>query len=215
MGKIIGLNGRRGSGKDTVANYLKTYYARDFRSLAFADPIRAMLAAAFGWGPEMFEYPLKDTVIENLGLAPRDFMQPLGTEWGREMMYEDIWIDIAAQKVMPLIGAGFNVIITDVRFENEAEWIRSNGGVVWHIDRDSVVEDSHKSESGIKFVKGDVRINNNETLGWLYENVEIVAKKLLKDQAEAVARDEARRQAMLKEVVSGPVEKFVETEYNA
>jgi hypothetical protein len=215
MGKIIGLHGKRGSGKDTVANYLKTYYARNFRSLAFADPIRAMLTAAFGWGPEMFEYPLKDIVIENLGLAPRDFMQPLGTEWGREMMYEDIWVDIGAQKAAPLLGAGFNVLFTDVRFENEAEWIRSTGGVVWHIDRDSIVEDSHKSEAGIKFIKGDVRINNNETLGWLYENVDVIAQKLLKEQAEAVARDEARRQAMLKEVVAGTVEESSETKYNA
>lgn len=198
MAKIIGITGRRGSGKDTIANYLKTYYARNFRSIAFADPMRAALKAMFDWDDSYFEHPKKDEPLAELGgKSPRDLMKPLGTEWGREMVSKSLWIDIAARKTQSIIGAGINVLITDVRFENEAEWVRDSGGMLWHVDRDSSVVDSHKSEAGVKFVKGDVRIYNNETLGWLFDGVDILAKKLLKEQAEQAATEENDRKMFL------------------
>lgn len=182
MAKIIGLHSKAGGGKDTIANHLKTYFPRDFRSLAFADAIREMLKAGFQLTDAHFERPLKNEPLEIFGgKSPRDLMKPLGTEWGREMIWDKLWITRIANQVGDYLGAGFNVIITDVRFDNEAEWIRSNGGVIWHIDRKEGVEvHSHKSEAGVKFVKGvDVRINNNETLGYLFDTVEGLAKQLL------------------------------------
>jgi hypothetical protein len=197
MAKIIGIHGRAGSGKDTIANHLKTYFPRNFRSVAFADPIRAMLKAGFGLSDADFERPLKNEPNEALcGKTPRQVMKPAGTEFGRESIGYMVWINRVAPTVQAMLGADLNVLITDVRFENEAEWIRGQGGVVWHIDRKENIDvvagaDGHKSEAGIKFVKGDVRIDNNETLGTLYDTVEKLAKALIAEQEAEAHRKES------------------------
>lgn len=190
MAKIIGLHGYAGSGKDTIAKHLQTYYNTQFRSIAFADAIRAMLKAGFPVLTDAhFERPLKNAPLHEFGgKSPRDLMKPLGTEWGRESVWQDLWIKRIHQQVFDYLGSGFNVLVTDVRFENEAEWVRNGGGVIWHIDRKQGVEThNHKSEAGIKFVKGDVLVDNNQTLGRLYNVVEALAEELLAEQAEVVA----------------------------
>lgn len=188
MAKIIGIHGRAGSGKDTIANHLKTYFPSFFRSVAFADAIREGMKASFGLTDAHFERPLKNEPAEELcGKSPRDVMKPFGTEFGRLTIGDNVWINRVIPRVEALLGAGMNVLVTDVRFENEAEWIRSNGGVIWHIDRKQGVEThNHPSESGIKFVKGDVRIDNNETLGAFLDTADKLAMKLLAEQAQAV-----------------------------
>lgn len=190
MAKIIGLHGFAGAGKDTVAKHIVTYFPKDFRTIAFADAIRAMLKAGFPVLTDAhFERPLKNEPLAEFGgKSPRDLMQPLGTEWGRNL-FDSIWIQRIAPTVLDFIGAGSNVIITDVRFENEAEWIRKNGGVVVHIQRPEGTEThTHKSEAGIKFVKGDKRILNDQTLGHLLMAAEKLAKEVLAEQSEAVVQ---------------------------
>jgi len=57
------------------------------------------------------------------------------------------------------------VIIKDIRFENEAEYIRDRGGDIWHIVRDNTEKvKNHSSEAGIKFITGDILIENNGTI---------------------------------------------------
>ena len=188
MGKIIGIHGKAGSGKDTVADYLLDFWRSDFRSLAFADPIRSAMKEIFGWDDSHFQHPKKNEVDPVFNISPRKAMQLLGTEWGRNLVNDKLWLILAEKKTEPLIGAGFNVLFRDCRFENEAEWIRKNGGVIWHIERDAKnitsgagTEKAHVSEAGIKFVKGDKRINNNETLGYLYDAVDNLAEALVNE----------------------------------
>lgn len=194
MGKIIGLTGYggviAGVGKDTAANYLKTYYPSKFRSVAFADPIRAAMKAIFGWDDSYFEHPKKNEVDERFGISPRKAMQTLGTEWGRNLINTDLWLILAMQRISPLIGAGFNVLVTDVRFDNEAELIRKNGGVVWHLDvtkrpveSGAGSETAHKSEKGVKFVKNkDVYIDNNEVLSNLFWQVDTQVARMFYEE---------------------------------
>lgn len=194
MAKIIGITGRAGSGKDTVARHLTTYFKAHFRSVAFADPIRSGLKAVFGWDDSYFDYPKKEEVIEMLGKSPRQIMQTFGTEWGRDRVNTDLWLKLAGIRMENLVGAGFNVLVTDVRFQNEADWIRQQGGVIWHLDRDgSSTTSAHKSEAGVNFVIGDKRIDNNETLGWLIEKVEGLAVDLLAEEVEKEAARVAAR----------------------
>lgn len=192
MGKIIGLTGYQGRiagvGKDTAAEYLLQFHRSQFRSIAFADPIRAAMKAIFGWDDSYFAHPKKNEVDERFGISPRKAMQTLGTEWGRNFVNTDLWLILAGQQIEPMVGAGFDVLITDCRFENEAQWIRKQGGTVWHIDRKDIssgagTEVSHKSEVGVKFVKGDVKINNNETLGHLYDILDHLAIRLKAEEA--------------------------------
>lgn len=211
MGKLIGLTGYggvvAGVGKDTVANYLKTYYSREFRSVAFADPIRAALKVIFGWDDSYFEHPKKNEVDPKFGVTPRKAMQTLGTEWGRNLINTNLWVNLTAEKWQPMLGAGFYVIVSDVRRDNEADAIRKAGGEIWHIDvtlrggenAAAGAEAAHVAETaGVKFIKSrDLYIDNNEVLGFMLDQAdkrvarlfyEEEMKKRAKEEAEAVAR---------------------------
>ena len=63
-------------------------------------------------------------------------------------------------------NAGFTVVITDVRFDNEAAWIHNRGGVVINIvrDQDDIKENKHSSEGGLKSDSIDLQIRNNGTI---------------------------------------------------
>jgi hypothetical protein len=99
-------------------------------------------------------------------------MQTLGTEWGRGLIHPDLWLLIAEKEVEAIHASGYHAAITDVRFENDAKFIREHGGVVWHIKRDSVTPvNAHVSEQGITFVKGDVLIDNNGSIDDLLDEV--------------------------------------------
>ena len=162
---FIGLHGKAHSGKDTVASILKSEH--DFIGLAFATPIKDALMGMFGIEPGAVHDPArKDVVIDWLGQSPRKLMQSLGTEWGRHLVSEDLWIRHAGRRLKYHAMITGKVVVTDVRYENEAAWVRENGGVVWHIERD--VPDQghrHSSEAGIAIQPGaDSLVDNNGSL---------------------------------------------------
>ena len=73
-------------------------------------------------------------------------MQTLGTEWGRELVHPHLWILLANERLKVLRGAGIGMLISDVRFQNEADWIRSEGGIVLEIRRPELEKvQEHKS----------------------------------------------------------------------
>lgn len=194
-GKIIGLTGKAGSGKDTVAGHLVNTFPRQFRTVAFADAIRDGLKAIFGLTQQQLtDRVLKEQILESIGKSPRNLAQTLGTEWGREQVNENLWVIIAGQRIKVYTDSGFDVLVTDVRFENEASWIRDNGGEIWHLGRDeagtgNAATNAHASEAGIAFVEGDKKLGNNNTIGWLWHNAEILAREIIAERlaAEAVA----------------------------
>ena len=150
---IIGLVGYARSGKDTVAEYLvknKVF----FRS-AFADPMRDALLRLnprINIG-EMLGVPLLDAV-SNLGWDAlkehsadvRHLLQRMGTEVGREMFGEDVWV----KKAMEIIDRCEHVVFSDVRYQNEAEAILNAGGVLWRVQRPNVGPvNNHGSDSAL------------------------------------------------------------------
>jgi len=171
---IIGITGRARSGKDTLANILSSQYG--YQRLAFADPIREFVGELTGIAPYLLrDTPLKERPIPRLGgVTPREMMQTLGTEWGRNMVYPDIWVALCEQKIIEKMKyelRGF--VIPDVRFDNEARMLRSLGGKIIHITR-AVGEpvNSHVSEAGISPELVDLEIPNNGTLDDLRRRVQ-------------------------------------------
>lgn len=163
--KLIGLNGRARSGKDTVGGFLQE--AHTVATLSFAQPIRAALRSIFDWDDRHFHGELKEVVIPWLGKSPRQAMQLLGTEWGRQLINPDIWLTLAKMQIEQWLQKGINVVVTDVRFDNEAEMIRSLGGSIWHIYRPGPEIDSsaHASEAGLSSMStSDWFIENKGTL---------------------------------------------------
>lgn len=171
---VIGLTGRARSGKDTVADFLIA--ARPgLRRYAFADPIRKMLIPLGVDLRDDYWVERKEETIPLINASPRRLMQTLGTEWGRNLIHPDLWLRFAEQD---LLNNGPGVVITDVRFENEAEFVRKYG-VLIHIKRERVdAVATHVSESGIAIHEGDFTLWNNGTLDSLQAAVESLSNVL-------------------------------------
>ena len=166
---LIGITGRAGAGKDTVAEALGFYAAYDRYS--FALPLKLALKQMFGWNLEQWNNrQWKEAVDPALGKSPRQLAQTLGTEWGRELVHPDLWLILAAQHytnvTAKLMTEGCNgLVIADVRFENEANFIHARGGQVWSIVRADTPEvAAHKSERQIPATMVDRVLVNDGTV---------------------------------------------------
>ena len=154
--RLVGFHGYKGSGKDTAASTL----VRDlgYTPIAFAEPMRAMLSMMLSYvGMDAVEAASwfddrdkKEQPIPAIGASYRHLAVTLGTEWGRDLIRPDLWVLIAKTRIERLMADGANVVVTDVRFEDEAKMIRDLGGEIWLIDRPSVSQQSeHRSEQRI------------------------------------------------------------------
>ncbi len=104
----------------------------------------------------------KEDIIPALGVSPRHMMQTLGTEWGREMINPNIWVTMAHQRVL---HSGAGMVIPDVRFDSEAEWVRRAGGQIIHLRRsDAPKIKEHASEAGVTIHTEDLVLTNNGSL---------------------------------------------------
>lgn len=138
---LIGLCGPAGSGKDSVRSILEMH--NDFGGLAFAEPIRAMLHELLTEnglsGDYITQRELKEMPVPGLGVSYRQMAQTLGTEWGRNCLGQDFWLRVADTCMADLRSHGYrHFVVSDVRFTNEAAWVRARGGVLWLVDRPGV-----------------------------------------------------------------------------
>ena len=128
MRNVIGFAGLAGSGKTTAANYLVGMHHYSRRP--FAAPLKAMLKA-LGLTREELEGRMKSVPIKLLmGKTPRQAMQTLGTEWGRECIDPEFWGHVWQYRMVQDCQALDNVVADDVRFPEEANRIRAMGGMV-------------------------------------------------------------------------------------
>lgn len=153
---FIGLAGAAGSGKDTVAAMLDKHFG--YFPYAFAKPLKDALNSVGIFEPASRED--KETLIKGRSYSYRTAAQTLGTEWARNLD-KDFWLTLAKHNTngRPL------VVVSDVRFVNEADWIRQIGGRVWHIDG-RLVElagstKSHKSEIALPRFPTDAVLDNS------------------------------------------------------
>lgn len=186
---IVGLTGLKGSGKDTVGAYLVKDH--QFERLAFADPLKksvaalldipysqidrmknnphAVLTLAVKQSVYVSGAPTANMVSEQKNITMRQFLQRYGTEAHRELFGTDFWIDLT----LPVQGyyPGRAIVVTDVRFDNEAARVRQLGGVVWAVERDGLPSgDTHASE--IIDFPIDYVVKNNGTFDELFAGVE-------------------------------------------
>lgn len=194
--RIIGLTGPNGAGKDTAASMLagliKSY---DYMPavIAFADALYEEVAAAYEvdtqslkrrdtkekpvwWlglmhciDPEfaIVTGPLREGDIQDTHpRSPRQILQWWGTEY-RRAQQADYWVQRLQAKVQELQAAGIShVLVTDVRFADEAACIRALGGQVWRVHRPNLLAQNtgHISEvTGQEFAPEET-ITNEGTL---------------------------------------------------
>ena len=140
---IIGICGLIGSGKGTVADFLVEQ--QGFTKLSFADKLKDGVASVFGWDREMLEGnttgsrewrekvdPYWSTETGS-PVTPRLVLQLFGTDCMRNGFYDGIWVSLVKKQLLDNPTGKF--VIPDVRFENEANMIKSIGGELWRVKR--------------------------------------------------------------------------------
>jgi hypothetical protein len=167
---LVGIHGPLNGGKDTVANIIQSMFPEDYRRYAFAEPLKKAGEVLFGFTRhQMEDRVLKEAPDPFWGFTPRKAIQLLGTEYGRDSLREDVWIKRAELELLKNNNDGYKTIITDVRFENEAAWIRSvpNSILIYlkvpGLERDEKY--NHASEAGIELIDTDFVIINDKSLG--------------------------------------------------
>lgn len=161
---LVAFTGGKGSGKDTAA---AVFVREGFVHLKMADGLKAMLRALLtlrGVDEEtatrMLEGDLKETPTPALnGRSMRHAMQTLGTEWGRKIMDTDFWVSV----VEDMCRQHTRVVISDVRFPNEAAMVRRLGGHLCRVTRPATGDgetDQHASETQILGLRVDSVVSN-------------------------------------------------------
>ena len=177
---IIGLSGYARSGKDTAADRLVE--AHMFTRYSFAAPMKD---AMYKLNPivhsdSIGNFRYKD-LVDSYGLDEakdshpeiRRLLQVFGTEVGRDMFGNNFWVDLALNSIIE-----DNVVISDVRFKNEADAIKSAGGKVWRINRHGVGPvTNHSSEIDLDSYNFDYIIDNDYSVSDLHNVVDMLLEK--------------------------------------
>jgi hypothetical protein len=201
MVKLIGVLGRAGAGKDTIAERLVTHHG--FARVAFGDLIKRVCREIFGFTDDQLWGSMEDEArpdfryerADGTFLTPREAMQILGTEFGRRC-YPPIWIEHALKTANRLLDGGMvyfkdvglrsalprdpiptGVVFSDCRFVNEVDAIQKADGKVIKVvridGRGNVAGiPNHASEREIDAIEPDHTIYNNDTIAQLNTNVD-------------------------------------------
>lgn len=142
---IIGLSGIAGSGKDSAANIIIKNH-ENWVKISFAKAMKDAVAAMYGlprellegdtdksreWREQPVEFWSNKLGIENL--TPRQILQFFGTGLVRTHVDPSFWVYRTELEIEKLTSEGKNILITDVRFPNEADMIKEHGGQIWHV----------------------------------------------------------------------------------
>ena len=231
--RLIGLAGRAGAGKDTIADRLVANHG--FVRVAFADKLKSIISDAFdvplhffndrdkkneihpnlhqrylmdklggsdgvcewfdgvakdltpgivgGGALAVFIFLNNEVMSPVLPMTPRQAAQMIGTEGFRECFKKDVWINYAMRKAAGHLESGVPVVVSDIRFPNEAQAIkRWDFGIsaernVVGIERANIESYAHASESEIDAIvrAAQIRIHNNGTIDDLVLKVDSLA----------------------------------------
>lgn len=172
FGAVIGVAGAKRSGKNAFAEALiEDGWLHD----SFAAPIRQFACNLFDIYLDDLE-AIKEEPQPTLGNRTlRQVMQQLGTEWMRAYCGEDVWVNALHARIVGDHARGRNIVISDVRFENEAKFVRSLGGIVIRIERPGYGKgDGHASEMPLP----DHLIDHNVWNGYSLEHLQLTARAI-------------------------------------
>lgn len=186
--RVIGVTGYAQHGKDTFGQRLVT--AHGFKRYAFADALKSMALALdpIVWGDTNSAHMRLSKIVAQVGWEQakqhaevRRFLQVLGTEGVRGHLGDNAWVDALHHKL--LVEKPEAVVITDVRFPNEADFIHALGGKLVRVKRfvrrplaggdgwadfefaafDNGLPPDHPSEANVPTLDADVEMLNDGT----------------------------------------------------
>ena len=145
---LIGVVGLAGSGKGTIAKYLRD--KKNYREMAFADSPKYCLCNIFYWDfemlkgetPESREWREKPDPYwsKRLGrpVIPREEMKKFATDVCRVHYFRSIWVESFIAKYRHQSEAGYkeNIVVSDVRHLNEMKTLKELGGTLVYVERE-------------------------------------------------------------------------------
>src|SRR6187431_1929251 len=209
-GKLIALGGYKRAGKDESGDYLEERYG--FEKLGMSDALNDALQNIGPKGPwvqldfDVFdlapwthdlrrgkytkgEYVRYRDLLYAVGYTEaklhkdvREYLQGLGTEVGREMIDQEVWVNIAEKRIASLLESGKDVVITAIRFPNELDMVARLGGTAVWIDRSAELRgadtDAHASENSLSASDFNGSLDNNGTVDQLRKNLDTLLRKV-------------------------------------
>jgi len=176
--KIIGITGKKFSGKDTLGNYFVEKYG--FEKIAYADTLKEAVRVIFDFDDEQLYGNKKEILDDFWKITPRQALQFIGTDLFRNHIHElipdikkDIWIWVVKRKIASQLKKNPNkkFVITDIRFPDELQAVKDLGGITIKIQRDNISCDAHESEILIDNLETEYVFVNNKTKDDLYKCV--------------------------------------------
>lgn len=177
---LIGITGYKQVGKTTMAEILE--HSEQFEHETFAGKLKEIVRDLYGLTEEQVNGPveLKEQVIPAWGKSPREIMQLFGTEVTRSV-HPDTWVRYLVNRIKWPVEIGFDFVISDVRFPNEAEAIKKLGGVIVRVYRPGYGGDGHASETSIQQIAFDHLITNDGTLQQFSQQILNLLDRLRQD----------------------------------
>lgn len=179
----IAFTGKKGHGKTTAARVLEK---QGYAHLNFADPVKKIGQIAYGLtDEEMSDAVLKETPLDRWPYkTPRELLQQIGTDMFRHYLPET-WTRAQSRRKAEAIAVGKpGVTCSDLRFLNEEEHVRAEGGVIIRVFDPRKQEDEkdegtkHISETEMDLIRHDFEIINDGSINELHSKVMDVFDKL-------------------------------------
>lgn len=192
---LIGISGYARAGKDSLASFLIEDHG--YKRYAFADALRGVVYAlnpVVGVAPDIYGgNPLRvQDIVDLKGWDAakveheeiRRLLQAMGTEAGRKILGENIWVDTVFRQIAE--QGDENVVITDVRFPNEALEVKAQGGFIVRVNRPGVAPvNAHPSEVALDEWGFDYTVPNDGTLDQLRSMAKYLNEDLTLMQAQS------------------------------
>lgn len=180
----IALLGKANTGKNTTALLINSHLPGYGKLIAFADPIKEIVRTMFPklskhwlYGPSKFRNKIIEGAFDSEGnpLTIRKALLEIGTKVGRG--YKDsMWLDVFNHRFEKQVKKKTgSVIVTDVRFRNEFDFLLDKGFIIIRINRESDTKINHISETNQDQIRDDELhyvLDNNKELFHLKETIE-------------------------------------------
>lgn len=166
---VIGLVGRAGVGKDTVADYILSKH-NIYRKVKLAQPIKDAVCALYGFTNEQVEGSEKEIIVPKWNITPRQAMVHL-----TDTMMIFMGRDFFTRRLFEQYKDAY-IIISDIRYQHDIDNIRSLGGITIKIERSDILK--HPFEDNIDNFKCSFTVYNNRTLAELYSQLDTILTAL-------------------------------------